>query len=51
MAITINQAQSCGFQPVYWAHDDSIWTGLMPLSSLLSYTSPSATMPANAPAS
>ena len=51
MAVTVAQAQSCGFQTFYWAHDDSIWTGLMPLSQLLAYTSPAATMPALAPAS
>ena len=46
MATTVSQAQSCGFQTFYWAHDDRFWTGAMPLSSLLSYTSPAATMPA-----
>jgi hypothetical protein len=49
MAVTIAQAQSCGFQSIYWAHDDSIWTGLMPLSQPLAYTSPTFQAPANAP--
>ena len=49
MAITIAQAQSCGFQSIYWAHDDSIWTGLMPLSQPLAYTTPTFQAPANAP--
>ena len=49
MAVTVAQAQSCGFQSVYWAHDDSIWNGLMPLSQLLAYTSPSFPAPADAP--
>ena len=51
LATSVAQAQSCGFQTFYWAHDDRFWTGAMPLSSLLAYTSPSATMPALAPAS
>ena len=51
MAITINQAQSCGFQSIYWAHDDSIWTGLMPLTQPLAYTTPTTPAPANAPTS
>jgi hypothetical protein len=49
MAVTIAQAQSCGFQSVYWAHDDSIWNGLMPLSQPLAYTTPTFQAPANAP--
>jgi hypothetical protein len=49
MAVTIAQAQSCGFQSIYWAHDDSIWNGLMPLSQLLAYTTPSFPAPADAP--
>ena len=51
LAVTVAQARSCGFQTVYWAHDDPFWNGLMPVSSLLSYTTPSAPLPANAPAS
>ena len=51
MAVTVAQAQSCGFQSVYWAHDDSIWNGLMPLSQLLAYTTPNFPAPANAPTS
>jgi hypothetical protein len=49
MAVTVAQAQSCGFQSVYWAHDDSIWNGLMPLSQLLAYTTPSFPAPNDAP--
>ncbi|SHG28524.1 hypothetical protein SAMN05443575_1917 [Jatrophihabitans endophyticus] len=48
LATAMRQATSCGFLGVYWAHDDQVWDGTMPLRTLAAYTSPSATAPAAA---
>jgi F5/8 type C domain-containing protein len=44
MADAIGQAQSCGFQVFYWAHDVHLWDGTLPFSmyadSIARYASP-----------
>jgi F5/8 type C domain len=44
MADAIGQAQSCGFQVFYWAHDVHLWDGTLPFSlyadSIAAYASP-----------
>jgi hypothetical protein len=37
LATMMNQAESCGFRSVYWAHDKQVWDGTMPLARLVSY--------------
>ena len=37
MANTLRQMQSCGFQGMYWAHDDRLWDGTLPISLYASY--------------
>jgi hypothetical protein len=37
MANTLRQMQSCGFQGMYWAHDDRLWDGTLPFSLYASY--------------
>lgn len=37
MANSIRQMQSCGFQGLYWAHDDRLWDGTLPFSLYASY--------------
>ncbi|MGN6608714.1 MAG: hypothetical protein ACTHMS_17100 [Jatrophihabitans sp.] len=33
MATSLRQAVSCGFQVLYWAHDDRLWDGTVPFDS------------------
>ena len=51
MATVMGMARSCGYSGLYWAHDDKFYNGTLPLSALAAYTSPTATVPANAPGS
>ena len=48
MATVMNMATSCGYSGLYWAHDDQFYNGILPLSALTAYGSPTATTPANA---
>jgi hypothetical protein len=47
MADAISQAQSCGFQVFYWAHDVRLWDGTLPFSLYASSIAPYATAPDN----
>jgi hypothetical protein len=47
-AVAMAQAQSCGFQVVYWAHDDQLWDGTLTLASLVSRAHAPASPPAAA---
>lgn len=38
LATMMNEAESCGFRSVYWAHDQQVWDGTMPLARLASYS-------------
>jgi hypothetical protein len=44
MADALSQAQSCGFQVFYWAHDVRLWDGILPFSdyanAIARYASP-----------
>jgi hypothetical protein len=44
MADALSQAQSCGFQVFYWAHDVRLWDGILPFSvyanAIAPYASP-----------
>jgi hypothetical protein len=43
MATALGQAQSCGFQVYYWAHDIHLWDGTLPFSLYASSIAPYAT--------
>jgi hypothetical protein len=47
MATALGQAQSCGFQVYYWAHDIHLWDGTLPFSLYASSIAPQATAPKN----
>ena len=47
MATAIGQAQSCGFQVYYWAHDIHLWDGTLPFSLYASSIAPYATATKN----
>lgn len=49
MAVTFAQARSCGFQGLYWAHDDQLWDGTVDPERFFSYLSPDAGSPPTAP--
>jgi hypothetical protein len=49
LATGMAQARGCGFLGLYWAHDDQVWDGTIPLTQLAAFTSPSAIPPAPAP--
>jgi F5/8 type C domain len=43
MATALGQAESCGFQVYYWAHDIHLWDGTLPFSLYASSIAPHAT--------
>jgi hypothetical protein len=45
MARAYAQATSCGFQGLYWAHDDQLWDGTVAASRFFALSSPSAGVP------
>ena len=45
MATTMKMATACGFQGIYWAHDDQLWDGTVTLAALAGYTTPTAITP------
>ena len=47
MATAMAQAQSCGFQVFYWAHDIHLWDGTLPFSLYANSIAPHATAPEN----
>jgi hypothetical protein len=47
MATALGQAQSCGFQVYYWAHDIHLWDGTLPFSLYASSIAPYATATKN----
>ena len=47
MASAMGQAQSCGFQVYYWAHDIHLWDGTLPFSLYANSIAPNATAPKN----
>jgi F5/8 type C domain/Beta-galactosidase len=47
MADAIGQAQSCGFQVFYWAHDVHLWDGTLPFSMYADSIAPYASPPDN----
>ena len=47
MASAMGQAQSCGFQVYYWAHDIHLWDGTLPFSLYANSIAPNATAPRN----
>jgi hypothetical protein len=49
MAATFEQARSCGFMGVYWAHDDQLWDGTLNVDALYGYSSDRAGVPPDAP--
>jgi hypothetical protein len=49
LATGMAQARGCGFLGLYWAHDDQVWDGTIPLSQLAAFTTPNATAPPTAP--
>lgn len=51
MAVTFAQARSCGFQGLYWAHDDQLWNGTLDPEQFFAYLTPDAGSPPNAPTS
>ena len=48
MATAVSMARSCGFQGLYWAHDDQFWNQTVPMSRFARYTTRSAHAPAGA---
>ncbi|SHG28555.1 hypothetical protein SAMN05443575_1918 [Jatrophihabitans endophyticus] len=46
LATAYRQASGCRFLGLYWAHDDQVWDGTVPLSRLAQYSSTSAALPA-----
>ena len=48
MATAVAMARSCGFQGLYWAHDDTFWNQTVPMSRFATYTTRSARAPARA---
>jgi hypothetical protein len=51
MAVTFQQARSCGFLGVYWAHDDQLWDGTLNVNAFYTYSTDNAGLPPNAPTS
>ena len=51
MATAVRQATTCGFQGLYWAHDDQFYatTRVLPITALSAYSTTGTTIPANAP--
>ncbi|GGL91447.1 hypothetical protein [Nakamurella endophytica] len=49
MAVAVKLSRSCGFQGLYWAHDDNFWNGNVSFSRYAANTTPSAVLPAAAP--
>ena len=47
MATAMAQAQSCGFQVYYWAHDIHLWDGTLPFSLYANSIAPNAAAPNN----
>ena len=47
MADALSQAQSCGFQVFYWAHDVHLWDGTLPFSIYANSIAPYASPPGN----
>ena len=47
MADALRQAQSCGFQVFYWAHDVHLWDGTLPFSDYANSIAPYASPPDN----
>jgi len=47
MATALGQAESCGFQVYYWAHDIHLWDGTLPFSLYASSIAPYATATKN----
>jgi F5/8 type C domain/Beta-galactosidase len=47
MADALGQAQSCGFQVFYWAHDVRLWDGILPFSTYADFIAPYASPPDN----
>jgi F5/8 type C domain/Beta-galactosidase len=47
MADALGQAQSCGFQVFYWAHDVHLWDGTLPFSIYANFIAPYASPPDN----
>jgi F5/8 type C domain/Beta-galactosidase len=47
MADAMSQAQSCGFQVFYWAHDVHLWDGTLPFSMYADAIAPYASPPGN----
>jgi F5/8 type C domain-containing protein len=47
MSDAIGQAQSCGFQVFYWAHDVHLWDGTLPFSIYANSIAPYASPPGN----
>jgi hypothetical protein len=47
MATAMAQAQTCGFQLYYWAHDIHLWDGTLPFSLYASSIAPHAAAPQN----
>lgn len=48
MAVSLQQASSCGFQGIYWAHDEQLWDGTTSFSQLTTFSRSSAALPATA---
>lgn len=48
MAVAMRLATSCGFQGIYWAHDDQFYNGTVPFSQFAAYSTPGALTPQNA---
>ena len=51
MATAVRQATTCGFQGLYWAHDDQFYstTQVLPITALSAYSTTGTTVPAAAP--
>jgi F5/8 type C domain len=47
MADAVAQAESCGFQVFYWAHDVRLWDGTLPFSLYASSVAPYSSAPDN----
>jgi hypothetical protein len=48
MATAVRLARSCGFQGLYWAHDDQFWNQTVPMSRFAKYTTRFAVRPPSA---